>query len=65
MDAKPRAPVCLSASPSWAPQGTRDRRREKGGGGELGGRRGKLRGEIDTVEGANKAGTQELNRSAV
>lgn len=24
-DAKPRAPVCLSASSSWAPQGTRDR----------------------------------------
>lgn len=25
MGAKPCAPVCLSASPSWAPQGTRDR----------------------------------------
>lgn len=38
---------------------------EKKGVGKLGGRRGKLRGEIDTVEGANKAGAQELNRSAV
>lgn len=27
--AKPRAPVCLSASPSCAPQGTRDREEEK------------------------------------
>lgn len=25
MGAKPCAPVCLSASPSWAPRGTRDR----------------------------------------
>lgn len=51
MGAKPCAPVCLSASPSWAPRGTRDREGQTQG--EREGEREGVERETDT-EGERK-----------